>query len=189
MKRTSILDLYFIIICALVVYIGTGSSICKAETNLIGIEMNVLKILEREEGFRELPYLDHLGFLTVGYGTKLSNLKGLDPEDFVLKVTPDVARLMLHTTVEEFSLRLSASSQGHVFDSLDTARQAVIVSMAYQMGISGVLKFKKMWLALDNKHYTTAKIEALDSRWATQTPERAARHAQVLKQGSFAGIY
>ena len=52
--------------------------------------------------------------------------------------------------------------------------------MAYQMGVSGVMNFKKMLSALVSGNYQLASQEALDSMWATQTPERAMRIANKM---------
>ena len=47
--------------------------------------------------------------------------------------------------------------------------------MIFQLGETGVSKFKNMWKALEQSHpeYSTAASEMLDSRWAKQTPNRA----------------
>ena len=47
--------------------------------------------------------------------------------------------------------------------------------MAYQLGVNGVLKFKKMIEALRSKDYKEASKQGLDSLWAKQTPQRANR--------------
>ena len=53
--------------------------------------------------------------------------------------------------------------------------------MTFQMGLGGVLKFKKMLAALQVKDYTTARREALNSAWARQTPQRAKRVTDLMK--------
>jgi lysozyme len=55
--------------------------------------------------------------------------------------------------------------------------------MAYQMGVDGVLKFKKMMIALQAENYEAAYKEALNSKWAQQTPERAQRVALLIRNG------
>ena len=51
----------------------------------------------------------------------------------------------------------------------------IIIEMVYQMGESGVSKFKKMWKALKQnpKDYYEAAKQMMDSRWAKQTYNRA----------------
>ena len=53
--------------------------------------------------------------------------------------------------------------------------------MAYQMGLEGVLNFKKMWAAIEVDDYVTAAAEMINSRWAMQTPARANRLADRMR--------
>ena len=56
--------------------------------------------------------------------------------------------------------------------------------MIFQLGKTGVSKFKNMWKALSGLDYSTAASEMLDSRWAKQTPNRAqAMSAQMAALG------
>jgi lysozyme len=47
--------------------------------------------------------------------------------------------------------------------------------MVFQLGKTGVSKFRNMWKALQQNppQYSVAASEMLDSRWAKQTPNRA----------------
>jgi lysozyme len=53
--------------------------------------------------------------------------------------------------------------------------------MAYQLGPSGVVAFKKMLAALEAGDRIAAAEAALDSKWATQTPNRAQRVAALIR--------
>jgi lysozyme len=53
--------------------------------------------------------------------------------------------------------------------------------MAYQMGVSGVLKFADMLAALERGERAAAATHALQSIWATQTPKRAKRIAALIR--------
>ena len=55
--------------------------------------------------------------------------------------------------------------------------------MAYQMGVPRVMGFKRMLAALERKDWQRAADEALDSRWAEQTPARAQRVALKMHGG------
>ena len=57
----------------------------------------------------------------------------------------------------------------------------VIVEMCYQMGVSGVSKFKKALGALEWGNYQLAADELLDSKWARQTPNRAKRLSDIIR--------
>ena len=49
------------------------------------------------------------------------------------------------------------------------------------MGFSGVSKFKMMIKALQNRLYSEAAAQMLDSRWAKQTPNRAKELSSIMK--------
>ena len=135
------------------------------------------------------PYICSEGFVTIGLGTKLHKLKGQDPKNFPITVTRRIAEEWLDAEVYLKTARLTKGKYGVVFNELSEDRQAIIISMAYQMGVSGVEKFQDMWAALDRKDWYNAEQAALDSNWARQTPSRAIRHASVLRGYSLEAIY
>ena len=61
--------------------------------------------------------------------------------------------------------------------------------MAYQIGVNGLLKFKKMISAIEFGDWEEAERQALDSKWAKQTPARAHRHAKVIRTGDVGLTY
>jgi lysozyme len=67
--------------------------------------------------------------------------------------------------------------------SLDEERQYALIDLCFQLGWVGLKKFKKMLKALTVKDYLTAAAELLDSKYATQTPKRAKRIANLIKTG------
>ena len=60
----------------------------------------------------------------------------------------------------------------------------IIIEMIFQLGGTGVSKFRKMWQALqqDPPDYAEASAQMLDSRWAKQTPNRAQEMAKHMKE-------
>ncbi|MDA3909508.1 MAG: hypothetical protein PF437_10515 [Sulfurimonas sp.] len=46
-----------------------------------------------------------------------------------------------------------------------------IAEMAYQMGLSGLLKFRKTWKYLEEHEFEKAAVEMLDSKWYRQMHE------------------
>lgn len=56
----------------------------------------------------------------------------------------------------------------------------LVTEMVYQMGTTGTSKFVKTLQAIKDKDYAQAAIEMLDSKWAKQTPRRAARMAAEM---------
>ncbi len=64
-------------------------------------------------------------------------------------------------------------------------RRAALVNMVFQLGLTGVLKFRKMIQYLKVGNYEAAADEGLDSKWARQTPNRARRVTEVIRTGTF----
>jgi lysozyme len=151
--------------------------------------MNIYDLLEFEEGYREKPYLCSEGYVTCGIGTKLHKDKGLNPEDFPIRFTRKIAEEFLKQELKAITIELQRSDVSITMSGLSTDRQHIILSMCYQMGVRGVLGFKKMWKALEVEDEAVAQVEMLDSKWARQTPERAERHADVIFCGSLDVVY
>ena len=78
--------------------------------------------------------------------------------------------------MEEISRRKSS------FNDLPSDVKEIILEMTYQLGVTGVLKFKKMWKALEQNDYEEASAQMLDSLWAKQTPARAIRLAERMRE-------
>ena len=132
----------------------------------MGVMMSLIEMIKKHEGFRGMPYNDSLGFPTIGYGTKLP-------------ITEEEAELLLKHRLDEKILKLSEKEPFYL--ELPEKAQEVVANMAYQMGVGGVLKFKKMWAALKEGDYKKAANEMLDSRWAKQTPNRAKELAEIMR--------
>jgi len=53
--------------------------------------------------------------------------------------------------------------------------------MAFQMGVGGLLQFKRTLGSIEDGQYGEAAVEMLDSLWAQQTPERAKRLSKQME--------
>ena len=140
-------------------------------------------ILEVEEGWREKPYLCSEGYPTVGYGFKIGP-KGADIRNYQFTLPRKAGESWLDEYIQDLRFELHRRLSG-----LNEARQAIILSMCYQMGIEGCLAFRKMWAAIEDRNFQAAAVEMMDSRWAKQTPNRARRHRDVMSSGTVEGIY
>lgn len=133
----------------------------------------VVRDLERDEGFRPKLYRDSLNYLTIGFGFMV------DPDhpgsiEMPRQVGELWMRLILRDRIDELNVVIPW------WKDLTETRKTALLNMAYQLGTGGLLKFRKMLRALEEKDYVTARREALDSRWAQQTPRRAQRIADML---------
>lgn len=63
-------------------------------------------------------------------------------------------------------------------------RRDVLIAMAFQMGIDGLLSFRNMLASAKQGQWAEAAAHGLDSAWArTQTPGRANAEMQMLVDG------
>lgn len=67
--------------------------------------------------------------------------------------------------------------------SMSDVRQDVLVQMAWQQGVGGLLKFHHALEAMRAGDYITAAAEMLNSQWAAQTQTRAKRMARQMQTG------
>ena len=141
----------------------------------------VSRVLEQRirdhEGFSDVLCQDNLGFATIGYGHLIT-----DKDDFKPGVKYPENQLL-----ELFRIDLNRAEEeandivGHIQELHVVARDCII-EMCYQLGKSGVRKFSKMLLSLEEKDYKTASIEMLDSRWRKQTKTRCEYLAKLMKE-------
>jgi lysozyme len=130
--------------------------------------MSLIEHIKEEEGFRGTPYKDTLGYLTIGYGTKLP----LDEAEAELLLIHRLKKMQnqLHRRITEL--------YGEV--QLPDKVWEILYHMSYQLGVQGVMNFKKMLWAIVNGNYIEASREMLDSKWALQTPNRAERLSTMM---------
>lgn len=81
-------------------------------------------------------------------------------------ITQDEASAVLEIRIKSIIKELE--SREPFLNKLPLDKQEIIAEMCFQMGVSGVLKFKKMWEALKRFDYETASVQMLDSSWAKQ---------------------
>lgn len=132
---------------------------------------DVAEQIKSDEGFVPHAYRDHLGYLTIGYGFLID-------EDRRGRIPKEVAEYWLHWEIGRIEQRLMKELWWHTQPK--EVRNALI-NMAYQLGISGLLSFRRMISHLQLGDRNAAADEALDSRWARQTPERANRISAAIR--------
>ena len=128
--------------------------------------------LKSDEGWRPSAYQDHLGFWTLGWGFLVDERKGGE-------IPVHIAEQWLAYLVSN-KWGLLTAKHLWILDQPEDVQRA-LGNMSYQMGVGGVGKFKKMLSALQSGNRELAAKEALDSRWAIQTPERAKRVTDLMR--------
>lgn len=139
--------------------------------------MNLRAQLQEFEGLRLKAYLDTVGVLTIGYGHVDSSIT----PDTVW--TKEQAEAQLDADIAEKTAQVKARIPW--FDRLNEPRQAVIVGMAFQLGIHGLLGFNNTLGAIRDERWEHAANGMLMSKWAKQTPNRVRRLARQMATGEW----
>lgn len=140
--------------------------------------MNIEKLLRFEEGLSFDAYYCSEKYPTIGIGWKIGG-KNQPLEDFkFMQISEEAALAQCKSMANEIALNLHCIIES--WQELSEARQAVLISMAYQMGLAGLMKFKKMIAAIEVGDFVEAAQEGMNSRWANQTYARANRHMRMM---------
>lgn len=137
---------------------------------------NLEQQLRADEGEVLHAYQDSMGFLTIGVGRLIDKRKGGG-------ITEEEAAYLLKNDIERKTAEVRARLPW--FAKLDPARQGVLVNMAFQMGVGGLMAFKNTLALIERGAYALAADNMLKSAWATQTPARAQRLARQLRTGEW----
>ena len=138
----------------------------------IDVTATLLEQLIDHEGLRLKPYTDTVGKLTIGVGRNLDDV-GITSDEAMILLKNDVER-----TIDSLDRRLDW------WRNLNASRQRALISMAFNLGIGGLLKFKKALFAMQEGRWLEAQEEMLNSKWATQVGRRAETLAQTMFTGS-----
>jgi|TARA_R100001463_G_scaffold115866_1_gene171101 lysozyme len=130
---------------------------------------DLLESIKHHEGFVEHVYDDSLGIPTIGYGFAIKDL--VLQEDLCDEILLRKLRILGRSVMSKFPF----------FDSLPSDCKTVLMEMCYQLGVTGVSKFKKALKAMEDGDWEKAADEMLDSKWAKQTPNRAKEMSDIIR--------
>lgn len=138
------------------------------------LDAHTFDAIKSEEGLRLDAYQDTEGVWTIGYGTNLQTLT----------IDRELAERWLREKCEDL---YDGLTRVEGFLQANGVRQGVLLSMAYQLGLSGLVDgFPIMWGCVGRGDWDGAAEAALDSRVAReQAPERWQRHALRLRSGEW----
>lgn len=128
--------------------------------------------IKQHEGLVLHAYDDHLGYATIGYGRLIDKRKGGG-------ITEQEAQYLLNNDIAKVYDSLNQALP--FFKSLSEPRQGVLINMAFQLGVAGLLKFKRTLSLIESGDYQGASENMLKSLWAQQTPNRANEMAQQMR--------
>ena len=133
----------------------------------------LLEQVRRHEGFRSKVYQCTAGKNTIGYGRNLDDVG----------VSHKEALDMLYTDLRH--ARKEVIKYIDAANHLDGVRLDVLINMSFNLGIGGLLNFKKMIAAIDANDYELASKEMMDSLWAEQVGTRAIELSEQMKIGEY----
>ncbi len=174
-----------IFLCSAIAAINTQTRFEQVDEKSIAVEQKVTQVNNKfnelsseqhrtseisqlmvDEGFRKCVYKDSLELRTIGFGHLML------PTDKFKCLTYRQAVELLRKDYD-----YAANSVDSHYPWAYGEVRLVLINMTYQMGQTGVSKFKKTLANLQDEVYDEAAVELLESRWARQTEHRALRLA------------
>lgn len=153
--------------------------------------MNLLEQIKKQESFSSTVYKCPSGFNTVGYGYNLDanplKLSSLEIAHAHTNGMPEheanrLLKLMISKLQAELPDKIKSWSR------LSQVRKDILVNMAFNMGVDGLLGFKAMLTCLSADNYLTASDEMLNSKWKKQVKGRAIVLAEQMRSGVYAKV-
>lgn len=137
---------------------------------------NLTDQLRRDEGEALTAYTDSLGYLTIGVGRLIDKRKGGG-------ITMDESAYLLANDIRRKTAEVIAALPWA--EHLDPVRFAVLVNMAFQLGIGGLLDFKNTLFMIKVAEYERASDNMALSKWHSQTPARCDRLRKQIITGEW----
>lgn len=140
--------------------------------------IDLVEMIKRHEGTgpvvngRFMMYKDSLGIWTAGFGRNIQE-RGFSKDEAELMLANDI-----RTATDELH-------QFEWFRELDTVRQAVIINMNFNLGLTRLRGFRQMIVAIERGDYAQAAVEMLDSKWRDQVGARAVELAELMRKGGY----
>lgn len=122
--------------------------------------------IKKNEGYSNVVYKDQLGFFTIGYGHLITTKDSFSRKKKYSKKT------LNKVFYKDLKAAISEYKKNYHLSYFPQTVQEVIIEMIFQLGIDGVLKFKKFNSHIKKKHFYIAAFEMMKSLWFKQTPNR-----------------
>ena len=135
--------------------------------------LTISEQLIRDEGLRLKMYQDSRGIWTIGIGHNLE----------AKAISEPAARQILADDIQDAWQELYQALPW--VTSLNEARQGVLLNMAFNLGVAGLLAFRLMLQAAKIGAWNTAADEMMRSKWAEQVGARASRLELQMRTGQW----
>lgn len=145
--------------------------------------IDIQKMLTADEGYKLTVYRCSKGFLTGGIGHNFDADPAFNimqrPIRFGDKISPDEVIALFDYDIKKVMTGLKKRINN--FNEMPENYRAVLINMAFQMGVSGLLGFKKMLAAMSYRDDNVAAHEIKDSKYYSDTPNRAKRMIALIR--------
>tara|TARA_R100000951_G_C2645438_1_gene182432 strand:+ start:1884 stop:2288 length:405 start_codon:yes stop_codon:yes gene_type:complete len=130
--------------------------------------MSLKDSIKKHEGYVGIVYKDSLGIDTIGYGFAIKDLE----------LDEDICDIILERKLDNLKSMVELKFDWYKY--MPQEIKNIVMEMCYQLGVTGFSKFKKTIAYLQNKEWSNASVEMLDSLWAKQTPNRAKEMSKIV---------
>ena len=142
----------------------------------------VYEQLVDEEGVRSVAYIDTRGYTTLGIGHCCSS----NPTKPILGRNVKVGQAITHDEVvklfdHDLADVLNSLLNLPWFKTLTHNQQYVCISLVFNLGYGGLLKFKRFLEALEAGEIKQAAAELRDSKWFKQVGRRGVKLTHLLE--------
>lgn len=141
---------------------------------------NLRDMLSLHEGRVPYAYRDSLGYLTIGVGHLVDRARGGRLPEHIIDA-------LLDWDIEQKQKELFAALPW--VRDLDPVREAVLTDMAFNLGIQGLLGFKRTLAAVKDGRWQDAATFMLQSKWAGQVGVRALRLSDMMRTGEWPTVF
>ena len=151
----------------------------------MSLELQIaLDLVKDAEGFEPHEYRCTAKKLTQGYGRNLEAHPLSEEEKAELSsdgsVSEEVAERWAIKELYECEEKLNSNI---IYQKQSDVRKAVLLDMCFNIGYTGLMKFKKMWFALGNRDFAEASRQMKDSSWYIQVGNRSKRNVILMAKG------
>jgi len=129
--------------------------------------------IQEHEGYRLEPYRCTEGFLTGGYGHKI-----LDGEE--VPTTKEGWEELFDKDFDKAWSQMEQLCETHNLPE-NEEMMSILCEMIFQLGFTGVSKFKMMIKALQEGNMEEASNQMKQSKWYVQTPNRCVALAERMR--------
>lgn len=154
---------------------------------MIDLATKIIKLDEESGVCALIPYYCSEQYPTIGWGFRIGEKYAPLPD---ITITLEEANNRLAAMLKKYHKQLSEHiNTRHIYPKLNPVRQAVLLSMRHQLGMDGLIDFRKMWIGIESQDWKEAAAQILDSKAYKQAPARFVRNAQMMRLGELMECY